>query len=116
MLWSRRRPDQVLTVNGRFLALRKRGVPPLPTQLFRYANGTLRNRGTGRFLTGWEETPRITMEPEGEGCKQTPVVHLLNEQWQLDGSHIRSLWNGAVLTRKDGQAYVTTLPLNIADK
>ena len=67
-------------------------------------------------LTGWEEEPRVTMATGGEGCEQTPVVHLLNEQWELEGGLVRSLWTGNVLTRQQGQTELTTLPYDRSDK
>ncbi|KAI6661232.1 hypothetical protein LOD99_10102 [Oopsacas minuta] len=107
---------QVVTVDSNFLVLTEPADPPTPSQVFEYVNGTLWNRETDLYLTGWGKNQTATLEEKGGGCKQRQVTYLMNEQWSLVGTQVMSALTGLVLTRKEGVSEVYALPYNATDK
>ena len=89
--------------------------PPSPSQLFSYVNGTIVNPSTGLLLTqAWGI--RTKLAKPAAIVKRREVVHLMNEKWYLEEGRVVSAWNGLVLTRKQGDPRLYTLPYNQKDK
>ena len=105
----------VVTVRGHSIRGEPLRSPPSPYQLFTYVNGTIVNPTTGLLLTQ-AHVIRTKLAKPAAIVKRREVIHLMNEKWYLEEGKVVSAWNGLVLTRKQGDPRLYTLPYNQTDK